>query len=146
MKARIEPFQDGLGEVRYRVIAETALWAAAQRAVSEVEAINEAGFVPTPFGGKGEPFDPPENASQAVSGEYAPTAVYRVSYQGQGRIGLEAIPESEWKGPPNCDGDARYGQEPTQAGQVLAQAQHEAAEDGEGCGSVACAMTRGVND
>lgn len=146
MKARIEPFQDGLGEVRYRVIAETAVWAAAQRAQSEVEAINEAGFKPAvywwgpvqtvsqPFGGKGEPFDPPEDPSRTVPVTYTKWPVSDDYASG-------AVP-------PNCDfvSHAHSGQEPTQAGQVLAQAQHEAAEDGEGCGSVACAMTRGVND
>lgn len=97
----------------------------------------------TPFGHAGEAYDPPEHTPQPVSGKYAPTAVYRVSYQEQGRVGLELVPESEWRGPPNCDGSAQYGQVPTQAGQVLAQAQHEAAASGDDCTATACLITRG---
>jgi hypothetical protein len=48
--------------------------------------------------------------------------------------------------PPNCDGNAHSGQEPTQAGQVLAQARHEAAISGAECNGTACLMTRGAND
>lgn len=45
--------------------------------------------------------------------------------------------------PPNCDGNAQFGQEPTQAGYALAHAQHEAATDGDDCTSGACLITRG---
>jgi hypothetical protein len=48
--------------------------------------------------------------------------------------------------PPNCDGFAHSGQEPTQAGQLLAHAQHEAAEGGPECTATACLMARGAND
>lgn len=46
--------------------------------------------------------------------------------------------------PPNCDGFSGYA-EPT-AGEVLAQAQHIAAEGDDGCTSTVCAMTRGSGD
>jgi hypothetical protein len=46
--------------------------------------------------------------------------------------------------PPNCDGHSGYA-EPT-TGEMLAQAQHIAAEDDEGCTSAVCAMTRGSGD
>jgi hypothetical protein len=68
----------------------------------------------TPFGHAGEPQDPPEPwPSDKTATEYAP---------------------------PNCDG---FGHEPTQSGQALAHAQHEAAIDGDECTAGACLLTRG---
>jgi hypothetical protein len=48
--------------------------------------------------------------------------------------------------PPPCDGNAQFGHEGAQAGQVLAHAQHEAAEGGPECTATACLMARGAND
>lgn len=95
MKARIEPFNDGLGNISYRLIGETKVWAAAIRGQRLLEEITEAAFVP---------FDPPE----------------------------------EPRYPPPCDGN--------NAGNVLANAQFEAAVDGDECTSGVCLAVRGAND
>jgi hypothetical protein len=47
--------------------------------------------------------------------------------------------------PPNCGLPPSGYAEPT-TGEMLAQAQHIAAEDDEGCTSAVCAMTRGSGD
>ena len=44
-----------------------------------------------------------------------------------------------YQGPPNCQGN-------NSAGNVLAQAQHEAAVDGDDCTSGVCLAVRGAND
>lgn len=49
-----------------------------------------------------------------------------------------------YQGPPNCDGhNAQAVSAENSAGAVLAQAQHEAAVDGDDCTSGACLLTRG---
>ena len=58
MTARIEPYQDGLGNVHYRVVREFPNWPAAKRGEFALNEINPAAFVPT--GKIGDPVDPPE--------------------------------------------------------------------------------------
>jgi hypothetical protein len=96
MTARIEPYQDGLGNIHYRVMREFPNWPAAKRGEFALNEINPAAFVPT--GKIGDPVDPPE--------------------------------EPQWPS------DAT-------ASEYLAQAQHEAAIDGDECTATACLMVRG---
>jgi hypothetical protein len=67
--------------------------------------------------------------------EWAPNTIYRVTSD-EGALKVEAVPESEWRQPPNCEGFAH-------AGEALAHAQHEAAMDGDDCTAGACLLTRG---
>ena len=117
-------------------------------------------FVPTPFGYAGEPQDPPEpdirirplDDGYLVTDTRGPqvwqgAAVTLSDAEQMARYRLNpglptpppgpVRPPSEW-GPPNCD----FVSHP-QAGEALAQAQHEAAESGEQCTSGACLLTRG---
>lgn len=81
-------FQNAAGEavyvshVHYQSRAEQAAGDAACQAV-----VVAAAFQPAPFGGAGEPFDPPEYATQPVSESYTTEAVL-------GGVTM----------PPNCDG------------------------------------------
>ena len=142
---------------------QKAVDAAAQAVVVPQAFVPLAGLV-----GKGGQFDPEEPwpsdatareyAPEAVSGEYATQAVTpKTHFNGipirlpDGHLNPVAISAvirkvRADKMPPNCDGNAQYGHEPTQSGQVLAHAMHTAAEGGEGCDSVACSITQGVSD
>lgn len=156
-------FQAASGEpvyvstVHYASPAERA---AGDAAVQRV--VVAAAFVP--FGDKGEPFDPPEepwpsdkDATDYTTGPVSGGVTQKTHYNGipirlpDGQLNPVAISAvirkvKADKMPPNCDGNAQYGHEPTQSGQVLAHAMHTAAEGGEGCDSVACSITQGVSD
>lgn len=83
-----------------------------------------------------------ECAAQSVP----PASAFRPKAE-QPNPGEAFDPEEKWPsddratwyhGPINCDGH--------NAGTVLAQAQHGAADDGDDCTGVACLLTRGAND
>jgi hypothetical protein len=124
MTAAIEPIQTANG-IAYRVTRVFPNWASAQRGKLELDAINPRAY--TPGLCAGEPFDPPESLSY-------PAAV-------RARFGDGALADAvdakwaEFQGPPPCDGN--------NAGTALAQAQHEAAIDGDECDGAACLLTRG---
>ena len=110
-------FPDGIGYEVSRILPN---WASAQAGASALSNVNPDAFAPyTPGLCAGEPLDPPEEPwpSDATARTY----------------------------PPNCDGPPSGYAEPS-VGEVLAQAQHVAAEEGEGCTSTVCAMTRGSGD
>lgn len=98
--------------------------AAADHAEAALNNITVAAFVPALQAGPA--FDSPEHSLQSVSANYTTEAV-------SGGVTM----------PPNCDGNAQFGHEATQAGYALAHAQHEAAVDGDECSSGACLLTRG---
>jgi len=147
MNPRIEPFKDGLGDVRYRIVAETPVWDLACRAQAGIQ----RAFGVTPFGHAGEPQDPPEpgirirplddgylvtDTRGPVVWQGAAVTLSDAEQMSRYRLnpGLPTPPPGPMRPPSEWD---------AQGGQVLAQAQHEAAESGDNCTAGACLLTRG---
>jgi hypothetical protein len=129
-------FQNGAGEAVYVSHVHTASRAeqeAVEAAVQRV--VVPAAFIPALSAG--EAFDSAEVvplAFDVVGNEKGPAIAHRQ---------WASLDEAKAMYPPNCDGFDHSGQEPTQAGQVLAHAQHEAAISGAECNGTACLITRG---
>lgn len=111
--------------------------AAADRAEALLNGINPAGFVATPFGAKGEPFDPPEVVLPPNCGlPPTPSCSYPECNCPFDHPGIKG-----WCARGHAT--AEYPSGYRSASETLAHAQHEAATDGDDCTSGACLITRG---
>lgn len=97
---------------------------------------------------------PEAYAVQCASQSVPPPSAYKPNPgTNQPNPGTAFDPEEKWPsddratwyhGPPNCQGNNAQAVLPdNSAGAVLAQAQHEAAVDGDDCTGAACLITRG---